>query len=300
MSSYLLVLFNLIAAAAVGALAAWAIIRRDRRAGPHRESPTDRLEHDTRAESRAETTNLEPSPPSPLPDTAESQSKAITGAEDTALVTELADMRRVLSTLVRQQAETESRLAQATQPIGESQRSELDLLRRQVQQQLAGFKGELERFEQLLNRDKRKRASGPLAKHATGKTKSSDDEQQLIGQLVLEVNGLHKEFPFVAHARMTLGRGAQNDIVLQDMRLSETHVAFRSDASKGFVEPLGAAHPVLLNGRRLVKPTLLKGGDVVSFSGNSRLTFTATAVQEAERRAPARLLGRRKAKMGSL
>lgn len=205
----------------------------------------------------------------------------------------LANVSQALSRLATRQSELESRLDGLAPQLVEPQHSEIDLLRRQVQQQLSSFRGEIERLEKLLNKGQLNQTPGRPSRAFRRKQGEAATQTTAIGLLALEVNGLRKEYPVVANTRMTLGRSSNNDIVLQDMRLSATHVSFRSDDTSAYVEPLGAANPVLLNERRLVKPTTLRSGDVLSFGGNSRLTFRVVAKDEGELESAPALLERR-------
>lgn len=168
-----------------------------------------------------------------------------------------------------EQPDWEPRFALAREQLLSLQRAQIEELRGDLRRADAKWGSELERLERLITKGQ---AAEPGSRAAAGNRARSPTPP--LGFLALEVNGLRKEFPIAASTRMTLGRGSGNDIVLQDMRLSETHVAFRSDERRAFVEPLGAAQPVLLNERRLAKPTELQGGDVLTFGGNSRVTFS--------------------------
>ena len=75
--------------------------------------------------------------------------------------------------------------------------------------------------------------------------------------------------------RITLGRGTENHIVINDHRISKHHVAFRALGATTFVEPLAPTNGLTLNGSNLAEPTKLKNGDVVSVPGSS---FTLTFV----------------------
>ncbi len=70
-------------------------------------------------------------------------------------------------------------------------------------------------------------------------------------------------------SRITLGRDPNNHIVVNDASVSRVHAAFRASDREAFVEPLGGATAVSLNGRRVLGPTKLRDGDVVSVEGAS-------------------------------
>jgi hypothetical protein len=76
--------------------------------------------------------------------------------------------------------------------------------------------------------------------------------------------------------RITLGRGAENHIVVDHRALSKQHVAFRALGSTTYLEPLSPTNGVAINGNDISKPTKLSNGDVVSVPGSSfKLTFVA-------------------------
>jgi len=69
--------------------------------------------------------------------------------------------------------------------------------------------------------------------------------------------------------RITLGRGPENHIVINDPMVSKQHAAFRALGTTTYVEPLGPTNGLQLNGSNVTQPTKLSNGDVVSVPGAS-------------------------------
>lgn len=107
------------------------------------------------------------------------------------------------------------------------------------------------------------------------------------GALLLEVE--------LKRDRLTLGRGAQNDIRLGDLTVSREHARVLRTAEGRFaIEDAGSTNGILLNGHRLQQPTLLTDGDVLDigvyqlqFSDSSELATLRDEVSRASNRMPA-------------
>ena len=69
--------------------------------------------------------------------------------------------------------------------------------------------------------------------------------------------------------RITLGRGPENHIVIDDRRVSKQHVAFRALGTTTYLEPLGPTNGLALNGSEVREPKTLKHGDVITVPGSS-------------------------------
>ena len=69
---------------------------------------------------------------------------------------------------------------------------------------------------------------------------------------------------FLESAALTIGRGAQNDVPLdQDDFASAKHARFEPRRDGVWVEDIGSTNGTYVNGRRLAKPHRLRRGDVV-------------------------------------
>jgi hypothetical protein len=67
----------------------------------------------------------------------------------------------------------------------------------------------------------------------------------------------------------TLGRGEDNDVVIDSGHVSRHHARVRWDGERYVVEDLGSKNGTLLNGRRIEAPEPLKPGDAIEISGIS-------------------------------
>jgi hypothetical protein len=75
-------------------------------------------------------------------------------------------------------------------------------------------------------------------------------------------------------SRITLGRGRENHILLNDTGVSKIHAAFRAEGSSAYVEPLAPTNGLEVNGEPITQPRKLAVGDVVTVPGASfKITF---------------------------
>jgi hypothetical protein len=75
-------------------------------------------------------------------------------------------------------------------------------------------------------------------------------------------------------SRITLGRGRDNHIVLNDTGVSRIHAAFRAQGSSAYVEPLAPTNGLAVNGDPITQPCKLAVGDVITVPGAPfRITF---------------------------
>ena len=74
--------------------------------------------------------------------------------------------------------------------------------------------------------------------------------------------------------RITLGRGAENHIVIDNLVLSKLHASFTARGLETFVEPLAPTNGLDVNGQTIEKPTRLRSGDTITVLGAPfKLTF---------------------------
>jgi adenylate cyclase len=75
----------------------------------------------------------------------------------------------------------------------------------------------------------------------------------------------------------TIGRGPDNDLVLEDPRVSRNHALLRQSGDGGYyVVDLGSSNGTFLNGSLVTVPVALKSGDEIQV-GDHRLGFTASS-----------------------
>lgn len=81
----------------------------------------------------------------------------------------------------------------------------------------------------------------------------------------------------------SLGRSSENHVVIASERVSRRHAIIHAqDGGEFWLADLGSSNGTFINERRLVRPTLLRTGDIIGI-GHERLTFhSATAPVESD------------------
>jgi len=74
-------------------------------------------------------------------------------------------------------------------------------------------------------------------------------------------------------AATTIGRWADNDVVVDDRWVSRYHARLRREGERYVVEDLGSKNGTFVNGQRIAGPTALSDGDVVQVTPLVGLTF---------------------------
>src|SRR5690242_12172354 len=81
---------------------------------------------------------------------------------------------------------------------------------------------------------------------------------------VIHPSGEHTRIP-IEELPFRIGRGPENDLILNDNRVSRVHAwVFREQAAFA-IEDLDSLHGTWVNGSRIEKPTTLRPGDAVHF-----------------------------------
>lgn len=97
------------------------------------------------------------------------------------------------------------------------------------------------------------------------------------GQLLAR-SGPHRGTAYLLGPTITtLGRGDDNDIVIDSGHVSRYHARLRWDGEHYVLEDPGSKNGVLLNGRRLDAPGPLRQGDMIELPG---VTFVFEVVQD--------------------
>ena len=95
-------------------------------------------------------------------------------------------------------------------------------------------------------------------------------------QLIASVEGVEIKHVYLTRDRTTLGRNADNDIVLDNLVVSGHHCVFELHGlADVFVEDLGSTNGTFINNKR-VKRHRLHDGEVIAI-GNFRIQFLATS-----------------------
>lgn len=75
--------------------------------------------------------------------------------------------------------------------------------------------------------------------------------------------------------RMTIGRDATNEIVINDPEISRHHARLTAQIGGYILEDIGSTNGTFVGGERLIGPHLLKPGERVQLGGNVILIFQA-------------------------
>jgi hypothetical protein len=84
---------------------------------------------------------------------------------------------------------------------------------------------------------------------------------------------------------LTLGRVGGNDVVIRDPGISRRHLRIRTAGSAWIVEDMGSSNGTFIEGRRLQRPVVLRGGEAIRV-GQSELVFEASRRAEPWPRPP--------------
>ncbi len=66
---------------------------------------------------------------------------------------------------------------------------------------------------------------------------------------------------------MTVGRGLNNDLIVEDPRVSRQHAQLRYRSRRYFIGDLGSTNGTYVNGTQVTTDQVLRDGDTVSFGG---------------------------------
>ncbi len=76
---------------------------------------------------------------------------------------------------------------------------------------------------------------------------------------------------------ITIGRGADNDIVVNDPEVSRRHFSLTWDGRRYIIQDLGTANGTFVNGARLTATQAVQSGDVIGLGATVALTFQTVA-----------------------
>jgi hypothetical protein len=93
---------------------------------------------------------------------------------------------------------------------------------------------------------------------------------QARARLLLAAGGARQEIPLDS-TLLTIGRGLNNDIILEDSRVSRHHAQIRYRSKRFWINDLGSTNGTFVNGEA-VEERALRNGDVISLGG-LELTF---------------------------
>ncbi|WP_420629525.1 FHA domain-containing protein [Candidatus Leptofilum sp.] len=101
---------------------------------------------------------------------------------------------------------------------------------------------------------------------------------QLPARLVVEQGPEPDKTFTVGNAPQTIGRSANNGIVINDAEISRRHAQLTPQADSYVLEDLGSTNGTFVNGLRLEQPTMLNHGDSVEFGDTVQLRFWAAGM----------------------
>lgn len=91
-------------------------------------------------------------------------------------------------------------------------------------------------------------------------------QQQMTAQLVLDTPEGPHAFPLGLNL-VTIGRGLNNDLIVEDPRVSRQHSQIRYKSRRFFIGDLGSTNGTYVNGTQVTTDQVLHDGDTVSFGG---------------------------------
>lgn len=100
-----------------------------------------------------------------------------------------------------------------------------------------------------------------------------DDAIDEPGRLLIQLGPDPGREIILSAERMSLGRSATNDIVVNDPEISRRHAQITYQNQRYLIEDLGSTNGTFVNGQRCTGPTSLKDGDVVEFGDTIQMLF---------------------------
>jgi hypothetical protein len=98
-------------------------------------------------------------------------------------------------------------------------------------------------------------------------------------------SGQSRSVPILKH-QFTIGRGADNDLVISNSKLSRRHALIEVVSGSHYVSDTGSQNGTFVNNRTVVAPIRLTKGDIISLGGGCDLTFNVEAPGRAQRVPP--------------
>jgi hypothetical protein len=96
---------------------------------------------------------------------------------------------------------------------------------------------------------------------------------------LLVVSGIDQGQEFKLQGRMRMGRAQDNEIILNDPKVSRHHAVFNLEADGWTITDLGSANGTFINSQRIEEPYLLQSGDRISV-GEVELNYTEPVAEQ--------------------
>src|SRR6266403_3570442 len=93
--------------------------------------------------------------------------------------------------------------------------------------------------------------------------------------------GQARSVPILKH-QFTIGRGADNDLVIGNSKLSRHHALLEVVSGSHYLSDTGSQNGTFVNNRTVVAPIRLAKGDIISLGGGCDLTFSVQAPGQAQ------------------
>src|SRR5882724_10701803 len=77
----------------------------------------------------------------------------------------------------------------------------------------------------------------------------------------------------ILKAQFTIGRGADNDLVINNSKLSRHHAVIEVVSGSHYVSDSGSQNGTFVNDRTVVAPIRLAKGDILNLGGGCNLKF---------------------------
>ncbi|SEJ11293.1 FHA domain-containing protein [Propionispira arboris] len=88
-------------------------------------------------------------------------------------------------------------------------------------------------------------------------------ESTTANLFVLDSNSSLRQNKFAIDAELSIGRGKENDIVIDDTYISHHHAIINRINNLYVIEDLNSVNHTYLNGKLLAKKTYLQSGDII-------------------------------------
>lgn len=88
-------------------------------------------------------------------------------------------------------------------------------------------------------------------------------ESKIANLIVLESNSRLRQDKFAIDSELSIGRGKENDIVIDDTYISHHHAIINRMNNLYVIEDLNSVNHTYLNGTMLAKKAYLESGDII-------------------------------------
>ncbi|MCP4419006.1 MAG: FHA domain-containing protein [Chloroflexi bacterium] len=101
---------------------------------------------------------------------------------------------------------------------------------------------------------------------------------RFVARLVVELGPEPEQIFELSDSSQTIGRSANNGIVINDAEISRRHSQIMPQGSGFLVEDMGSTNGTFVNGIRLTQPVALNHGDTIELGDTVRLRYWAAGM----------------------